>query len=188
MAGLHQRWHVMRDFSRAAPWQEDDNWLRRVQLECGSKLRTRSFRGDIANQRMPNKIRRDAACAIPILLEGKNAESSHESPAYQVRAPWPPGPELRANEINILNALSIQRSRQTQVKAREIRENREARLPLQGFADQTFPYAVQRGKFFGNFDDTDQRNFRAIREQFDSRFAHAWPTHAVEMNVCSRAQ
>src|ERR1700726_1874727 len=142
MAGLHQGWHVVRDFPRAAPRQQDDDWLGRIQLERGRELRAQSFRGDVANQRMPDKICRDAACAIPILLEGKNAEPAHESPAYQVRSPRPPGPELRANEINILDALPLQRSRQAQVKAGEIRENRKARLPLPGFADETFPYTI----------------------------------------------
>src|SRR6478736_2765923 len=109
MAGLHQGWHVVRDFSRAAPRQQGDDGFGRVQFERGRELRTRSFRRDVAHQRMSDKIRRHAACAIPILFEWKNAEPSNESPAHQVRAPWPPGPELRANKINILNALRLQR-------------------------------------------------------------------------------
>src|SRR3981081_858987 len=105
MAGLHQGWHVVRDFSGAAPWKQDDDWVGRVQFEQGRKLLTRSFRRDIAHQRMSDKIRRNAACAIPVLFERKNAQPTHESSAHQVRAPRTPGPELRANKINILDAL-----------------------------------------------------------------------------------
>src|SRR5712672_351759 len=188
MAGLHQGWHVVCDFSRAAPWQQDDDWFGSIQFERGRKLVTRSFRLNIAHQGMPDKIRRHAACAIPILFEWENAQPAHESPAYQVRAPRTPGPELRANKINILDALPLQCSREAQVETGEIREDRKARLPLLGFPEQTFPYTVERGKFFGNFDDSDQRNFRAIRDQFDSCFTHAWAAHAEEMRICPRLQ
>ena len=58
----------------------------------------------------------------------KNAKPAHEPPAHQVRAPRPPGPELRAHEIDVLHALALQRARQAQVKSGEIGENREARF------------------------------------------------------------
>src|SRR5258708_2376562 len=145
MAGLHQGWHVVRDFSRAAPWQQGDDWFSRIQFERGRKLRTRSFRRDIAHQRMSDKIRRHTACPIPILFKRENAQPTHESSSYQVRAPRPPGPELWADEINILDALPLQRSRQAQVEAGEIREDREARIPSLRFAKQAFPHAVECG-------------------------------------------
>src|SRR5882762_449430 len=116
MAGLHERWHVVSDFSPAASRQNGDDRFPGIQsTKCG-ELRARSFRGDIPHQRMPNKIRRHSARAIPILLEWENAKPAHESPAHQVRAPRPPSPELRANKINILHALPLQRPREPQVK------------------------------------------------------------------------
>src|ERR1700676_2202992 len=128
---------------------------------------------------MPDKIRWHSARSVPILFEGENAQAAHESPAYQVRAPRPPGPELRADEIYILDALPVQRSRESQVKAGKIRKDGKARLPLLGFAQQTFPHAVERREFFGNFDDSDQGNFRAIANQLNARFTHARAAHAV---------
>src|SRR5258707_4967086 len=138
MAGLHQGWHVVRDFSRATPWQQDHDWFGHIQFERGRKLVTRSFRRNITHQRMSDKIRRHAACAIPVLFERENAQPTHESSSYQVRAPRTPGPELWADEINIPYALPLQRSRQAQVEAGEIREDCEARLPLCGFTEQAF--------------------------------------------------
>src|SRR3984893_12395081 len=105
---------------------------------------------------MSDKIRWHAARSVPILFEVENAEAAHESPAHQVRAPRPPGPELRANEINILHALPLQRPREPQVKTGEVRENRETRFPSLGLPDQTFPHAVQGRELPGNFHDSDQ--------------------------------
>ena len=105
---------------------------------------------------MPNKICRHPARAIPFLLEGENAKPAHESAAHQVRAPRPPRPELRADEIDVLHALPLQRPREAQVEAGEIRENRKTRLSLRGFTDQAFPHAIEGREFFGNFDDSDQ--------------------------------
>src|SRR6266699_4379941 len=143
MAGLHERWHMVRDFPRAASRQNGHDRFAGIQSEKCRELGARSFRGDIPHQRMPNKIRRYSARAIPILLEGENAEPAHESPPHQVSAPRPPGPELRANKINILDTLPLQRPREAQMKAGEIRENRETRFPSLGFPDQAFPHAVE---------------------------------------------
>src|SRR5712691_7909800 len=183
MAGLHEGWHVLRDFSRAASRQQRNDWFGGIQSEKCGEFGARSFCGDISNQGMPNKIRRYPARAIPILLEGENAKPAYESAAHQVRAPRPPRPELRADEIDVLHALPLQRAREAQVEAGEIRENRKTRLSLRGFTDQAFPHAIEGGELFGNFNDSDQRDFRAIGYQFDSRFSHALAAHPVQVNV-----
>src|SRR5882672_2724913 len=179
MAGLHQRWHVVRDFSPSASRQKRDNWFVGIQSEKCRELLARSFCGHIPNKGMSNKIRRYSACAIPILLEWENAEPAHESTAHQVRAPRPPGPELRANEIDILHALTLQCPREAQMEAGEIREDRKSRPPSFGLSDQAFPHAGQGGELLANFDDSDQRHFRAIGNEFDSRFPHARAAHPI---------
>src|SRR5882762_10472253 len=188
MAGLHERWHVVRDFSRAASRQDGDDWFGGIQSEKCRELLTRSFCGHIPHQGMPNKIRRYPARSIPILLEWENAEPAHESTAHQVRAPRPPRPELRANKIDILHALLLQCPREAQMEAGEIREDRKTRPPSCGLSDQAFPHAIQRRELLGNFDDSNQRHFRAIGYQFNSRFPHARPAHSIKMNVRPRAQ
>src|SRR5690349_13894084 len=122
MAGLHQGWHVVRDFAGAASRQKDDDGLGGIQADGRRKFLARSFRRDVAHQGMPDKIRRDASRAIPVLFEWKNTQPAHEPPPHQVGAPGPPGPELRAYEINISNALPLERPREPQVKAREVRK------------------------------------------------------------------
>jgi len=44
------------------------------------------------------------------------------------------------------------------------------------------------GSFLANFNDSDQRHFRAIGYQFNPRFPHARPAHSVKMNVRPLAQ
>src|SRR6266436_2412527 len=181
MAGLHERWHVVRDFSRAASRQDGDDWFGGIQSEKCRELLTRFFCGHIPHQGMPDKIRRYPARAIPILFERENAEPAHESTTHQVRTPRPPGPELRANKIDILHALLLQCLREAQMEAGEIREDRKTRPPSCGLSDQAFPHAIQRRELLGNFNDSDQRHFGAIGYQFNSRFPHVRPAHSVGM-------
>src|ERR1700688_3002614 len=113
----------MCDFSRAAARQHRHDRLRRIQPISCRKLRSRSPCRDVPYQGMPGKIRRDTARAIPFLLKRENAESPHESPAYQICSPRAPCPELRAYKIDVSDALALKRSRQTQMKPRKIGEN-----------------------------------------------------------------
>src|SRR6266850_5966974 len=147
MAGLHERWHVVRDFSRAASRQDGDDWFGGIQSEKCRELLTRFFCGHIPHQGMPDKIRRYPARAIPILFKWENAEPAHESTAHQVRAPRPPRPELRANKIDILHALLLQCPREAQMEAGEIREDRKTRPPSCGLSDQAFHTRFNAGSF-----------------------------------------
>src|SRR5882672_10011515 len=117
MACLDKRWHVVRDFSRAAPGQHSDNGFRAIEPEMRRKLSARSSCGNVAHQGMPDEVRRHTARAIPFLLERKNAEAASESPPHQVCTPRPPGPKLRAHKINVGDVLALQRARQAQMKA-----------------------------------------------------------------------
>src|SRR5450759_5859322 len=102
---------------------------------------------------MPDKVGGHAARAIPFLLKREDAEPPHKPPAHQVRTPRPPRPELRANEIDVLHALALQRARKTQVKPGEISENCEAWFsPLRLFHQQ-IPDAFECQHFIRHYDD-----------------------------------
>ena len=187
-AGLHQCGHVVRDFAGAASRQERNDRLARVQSIGRGKLRARSLRRHISHQRMADEISLHAARAVPFLFKRKNAQTAHESSPHQIRTPRPPGPELRAHEIDVLHAPALQRARQAQMKSREIGEDRESRFAPRRFAQQAFPHAFQGGILLGDFDDSDQGNFGAVGYEFDAGIAHARPAHAEELNVGARAQ
>ena len=83
---------------------------------------------DFADQRMANEICGHAARAVPFLLKRENAQPANEAAANQIRAPWPPRPELWADEIHSRHALIFQRARQSQMESGEIREDRQRRF------------------------------------------------------------
>ena len=89
------------------PGNRRHDWFARVEAQEGCKFRARSLGGNVSHQRMPDKIRPHPARAIPFLFERENAKPAHKPPAHQIRPPGPPGPELRADEIDVPDALAF---------------------------------------------------------------------------------
>src|SRR5271157_559528 len=81
-------------------------------------------------QRVPNEFRGNTHAAEELLLKGKNAQRLLESTPDQLCPPRPPGPELRADVIDIAISPVLQLPGQPQVKPRKIRQNRQRRLAL----------------------------------------------------------
>jgi hypothetical protein len=80
-----------------------------------------------------------AGVAVKFLFERENAQRLGETAAHKIHAPWPPGPELRADVVNIFHAEGEQLARQAQMEARKIGENRELGFAALRFADQVLP-------------------------------------------------
>src|SRR5260370_7881313 len=64
---------------------------------------------------------------VELFSERENAECARKPSADQIHAPRPPGPELRANIVDVSNALGTQLARQAEMKTRKVRQNRQRR-------------------------------------------------------------
>src|SRR5947209_6492963 len=103
------------------------------------------------NQRMANKLRRHARFLKKFLFKRKNAESLHEAPPHQVYAPRTPGPKLRTNVVNILDAEGEQFTSQPQMKAGEVCQYCEPWFFLPCCAGKPSHGPDQRGQMADNF-------------------------------------
>jgi hypothetical protein len=74
------------------------------------------------------------------------------------------------------------------MKSWEIGENREPGLAFLCFSEQAFPNAFERGVFFRDFNDADERYLGTIGYQLDAGFSHARAAHAEQVDVPALAQ
>ena len=56
------------------------------------------------------------------------------------------------------------------------------------FSQKPFPDTIKRWELFCDFDDADQRYFRAVGHNLHPSLAHARSAHSEEMNVRSQTQ
>ena len=78
------------------------------------------------------------------LFARKDAESLRKSAADEANAPGSPGPELRADEVDVADAASFEFAREAEVEAREVRKDGESGLAALGFRDETTHGAHER--------------------------------------------
>src|SRR6202795_4751677 len=74
---------------------------------------------------MADEFHGHTGVGVKFFFEMENAQRLCEPTPHQIHAPWPPGPELRADIIDVSNALGAQLARQPQMKTGEVRENRK---------------------------------------------------------------
>src|SRR5260370_7778575 len=82
---------------------------------------------------MPDKFHRNTGIGVKLFFKRKDTKSLGEAPPHQIHAPGPPGPELRANVIDVSNPFRPQLPRKTQMKTREAHQNAQRKptpLPL----------------------------------------------------------
>src|SRR6266403_4115833 len=87
--------------------------------KCLAGLRRRY----LADQRMADEFHRYAGITEEFFLEWKNTQRQRESPPHDAHTPRPPGPELRADVVNVANADWLQLAGQSQMEARKIRQD-----------------------------------------------------------------
>src|SRR5256885_11766210 len=98
---------------------------------------------------MADEFHGHTGVGIKPFFEGKDAKGVGEPPAQQIHAPGPPCPELRANVINVSNALGKQLARQAKVKAGEVRQDGEGRAATLRFVNEATHGAEQRRQALG---------------------------------------
>src|SRR5438445_5015294 len=127
---------MLAKFRGAAAGQDGDDGLLRIEIllaaECGAIERG----GYGSYERMTDEFHGDSGIAIEFFFKGKNAKSLRETAAHYAHAPGAPGPELRADVVDVLDAARFEFSREAQVEAGEVGKNGEGGLAALGFADQ----------------------------------------------------
>src|SRR6266702_8543314 len=98
----------------------------------------------ISHERVADEFHRNTGIGVKLFFKGKDTKSVREAPPHQIYAPRPPGPELRANVVDVSNALGAQLARQPQMKTGEVRQNGEGRPATFGFVDEATHGAEQR--------------------------------------------
>src|SRR5713226_7646698 len=99
----------------------------------------------IANERVADKFHWNTGIGVKLFFKGKDTECVREPPPHQIHAPWPPGPELWANVIDVSNAFGAELARETQMKTREVRQNRKRRAAALGFIHEA-PHGAEQGR------------------------------------------
>jgi hypothetical protein len=87
-----------------------------------------------ADQRVPYELYRDTGIAEEFFFKGKNAEGLRETAADYADAPGSPGPELRADVVDVFGSAALEFAGQAEVKAGEVREDGEGWFAALGFA------------------------------------------------------
>src|SRR6202049_1358367 len=152
----------MSQFRWTATGQNGDDRSFRIKAVARGESLAADGRSHGIHQRMPDPIRRDAGLTIELLLEGENAQSTHKPALHQPYAPWPPGPELRTNKIDIPHMLAAEHTRKAQVKCGKIRQNRDRWMAPIDFGDQALPRPAKCRQLVHNFHHAKHANLGSV--------------------------
>src|SRR3954463_9954409 len=138
---------------------------------------------------MADPVSRDAGFTVETGLEFKKAKAANESAADEVGAPGTPSPKLRADKIDIADSASFQRTRETKMKAREVRQYGESWFTSTRFSAKRGDSAPQRRNFVQHFDNAKRVDVGRFDDKFYTGFTHERSAHAEKMQVrASRAE
>src|SRR2546426_1346466 len=132
---------------------------------------------------MTNEFHRHAGIGVELFFEVKNAECLGEAAPYQIHPPGAPGPELRANVIDVADAFRSELAREPQMKSWKVRKNGKWRLAALGFLHEMPHGTDKRGQALQDFGDAHDGNFGVIGDHFDAGGAHLRPAHSEDGDV-----
>src|SRR5207249_7030501 len=85
---------------------------------------------------MANEFYGDTGVRVKLLFEVENAKRFGKATAHEIYAPGAPGPELRANVVDVSNAAGAQLTCQAQMETREVGKDSQRRLAPLCFVDE----------------------------------------------------
>jgi hypothetical protein len=134
LACLANDGEMLAEFCGAAARQDrDELFLRLEALFAGKGLAIeRGVHG--ANQWVPYELYRDTGIPEEFFFKGKDAEGLREAAADYADAPGSPGPELRADVVDVFGSAALEFAGQAEVEAGEVREDGEGWFAALGFA------------------------------------------------------
>jgi len=166
------------EFGGATARKDGDDMAARNEIVFFAEL-TAIFSGSNgANERVADEFGGDSGVTKKLLFEGEDTEGFFESPGDELGAPGPPGPELRANVVDIANATRFEFARKAKMETREIGEYGDRRFALRGGSDEVVHGTKKGGKMFEDFRDADDGDLLVIHDDFDAGSAHQWATHS----------
>src|SRR3981189_1420073 len=137
---------MVRNFSPPAARQDRDNRVPLYKTVFCAEFFPRQRRFHVSHQGMSDEFHRYTGIGVELLFKWEDAQSKSEPPPDQIRAPGPPGPELRTDVVNVSNAFWKQFARQPQMKTREVCKYCQRRAPAFPFVPQAPPPPAPGGE------------------------------------------
>lgn len=104
-AGLPDDGHVLGELSVTAAREDRDNGQLRFEMVLLAEGFARLGSSNVADEGMADEFCGNAAFSEESLFERENAKCLREAAADDAHAPGTPGPKLRANVINVADAV-----------------------------------------------------------------------------------
>src|ERR1051326_2964850 len=95
---------------------------------------------------MADEFYRHAGIAVKVFFEWKNAEGLREASPDDAYTPRTPGPELRADVVDVFYAAKFQFARKAEVETGKVGEDGEGGLTALGFGDESAHGAEKGGE------------------------------------------
>src|ERR1700730_12031450 len=161
----------------AAAGQDGDDFLLWIEIMLAAKARAISRGMHGANQWVADEFHGDAGVTVELFFKGEDTKRLCKAAADYADAPRTPGPELRADVIDIAYAVRLEFSGEAQVEAGEIGEDGEGGFATLGFVDEAAHGANQGGKVAEDFGDADDGDFGIVGDDVDAGGAHLRTAH-----------
>src|ERR1700738_1777605 len=159
LARLAQNGQMLAKFRGATARQDGDELFLRIEALLAEKCLTIEGGVHGAYQRMTDEFHGDSGIAVELFFKGENAECLREAATHYAHAPGAPGPELRADVIDVADSMRLEFSGEAEVEAVKIGEDGESGFAALGFEDEAAHGADQRGEMAEDFGDADDGNF-----------------------------
>src|SRR5260221_13139484 len=143
-ASLVQNREMLAHFRGAAARQDGDDFLLRIEalLTAEGLAIERGVHGSY--QRMADELHGDSGIGVKLFFEWKYAECLREAAADYADTPGSPGPELRADVVDVFNATALEFAGEAEEEAGEIGEDGEGGRAAFGFGDEVTHGASER--------------------------------------------
>src|ERR1700737_3413593 len=182
-ASLAKYRKMLAKFRGAAAGQYSDDFLLRVETLLAAKRLPVERGVHVSYQRMADEFYGDSSVAVEFLFKRENAQGLGEAPTYDMHAPPSPGPTLRTDVINVLDAAAFELSGKAQMEAGEIGKDGKGRFAALGFANEVPHGAHERRKGAEDFGDADDGHFGVVGDDVDAGGAHLRAAHAEDFEV-----
>src|ERR1700681_663538 len=135
-ACLTQNRKMLAKFRGTAAGQHGDDFLLRVEPLLAAKRLAIERGVHRSYQRMTDKFYRDSSVAVELFFEREHAQGLAEAPTDNVHATRSPGPKLRTDVINVLDAAAFEFAGEAQMEAGKIGEDGKCGLAAFRFIDE----------------------------------------------------
>src|SRR4029077_5508583 len=188
LTGLAEYREMLANFGGAAARQDGDEFFVGIEVLLAEKRMAIERGAHRTYQRMADKFYGDPSVAVELFFKRKDAEGLREAAADYAHAPGSPGPELRADIINVSNAAPFEFAGEAEMEAGKVGEDSEGGLAALGFGDEAAHGTNERGKVAEDFGDADDGDFGVVGDDVDAGGAHLRAAHAENLKISALLQ